>query len=404
MINWMTNVTKERIIREIRQILYNHPRYREDSQNVSVSYSFKERPQRGVIVNSTSGDQVRLSADNFMGQLSSFCMLTTVKEKPGTTLEWVRENFNVLEETSPDRNIFPSPPGVYFIDIKKLPDDARNVPGEFTVEPVLTIKNEPLILFSSSGDFEAQIPRENLYPGSVRLWLDNRKQLIRYTDYNIDEATGAVTFLQATPTGSNVHVDYRYTTGVQGPFFFHRDESNVDAIPGAVLAFGDRCQECDSQAIVITDERTHVAGIYGGKFEISFDLIAFVRNDAKDRDKLSDYLIHSILDIQGNLANEGLELISISPSGESAEIYNAEDDTYYYESNISFSLRVDWETWIPLPIVISRAELTSRDAEQEFGWLTGDAPEDLLQATSSLIGMDVLPVKTGKSLTYERIR
>jgi hypothetical protein len=331
-------------------------------------------------------------------------MLTWIKNKPGTTLEWVRENFNILEETSPDRNVFPSAPGVYFVDIKKLPDDARNVPGEFTVEPILTVKGEPLILFSSSGDFEAQIPRENLYPGSVRLWLDNRKQLIRYTDYDIDEASGAVTFLQATPTGSNVHADYRYTTGVQGPFFFHRDESNVDAIPGAVLAFGDRCQEGDSQAIVITDERTPVAQIYGGKYEISFDLIAFVRNDAKDRDKLSDYLIHSILDIQGNLVNEGLELISISPSGENAEIYNQESDEYYYESNISFSLRVDWETWIPLPIVISRAELTSRDAEQEFGWLSGDAPEDLLQATSSLVGMDVLPVKTGKSLTFERIR
>ena len=400
----MTNVTKKRIIREIRQILYNHPRYRDDSQNISNAYSFKERPQRGVIVNNTSSDQVRLSADNFMGVLSSFCMLTTIRDRPGTTLEWVRENFNILEETSPDRNVFPSAPGVYFIDVKKLPDEARSVPGEFTVEPVLTVSNEPLVMFTSSGVTEAQIPREDIYPGSVRLWLDGRKQLIRYTDYDVDEANGAVTFLQATPTGSFVHSDYRYKTGKQGPFYFNKNESNVDAIPGAVLAFGERCQEGDEQAIVVTNERVQVANIYGGKYEISFDLVAFVRNDAEDRDKLSDYLIHSILDIQGELANEGLEIISISSSGENAEIYNQTADEYYYESSISLSMRVDWETWIPLPIVISRAELTSSDAEKEFGWLSGDAPEDLLQATSSLIGMDVLPTKLGHALSFERIR
>ena len=78
MINWMTNATKKRIIREIRQILYDHPRYRADYQNVQNKYSFSERPQRGVIINSTSGDRVRLSADNYMGCLSSFCMLTWI--------------------------------------------------------------------------------------------------------------------------------------------------------------------------------------------------------------------------------------------------------------------------------------------------------------------------------------
>lgn len=404
MINWMTNVTKKRIIREIRQILYDHPRYRADHQNVVNKYSFKERPQRGVIVNSTSGDRVRLSADNYMGCLSSFCMLTWVHEKPGTTLEWVRENNNLLEQISPKRDVFPSPPGVYFIDIKKVPDEARTVPGEFTVEPVLTVSNEPIILFSSSGITEAQISRDNLYNGSVRLWLDGRKQLIRGVDYNVDEASGAITFLRPTPTGYAVHADYRYTTGVLGPYYFNRGESNVDAIPGAVLAFGDRCQECDTQAIVITDERTDVANVYGGKFEISFELIAFVKGDAEDREKLSDYIIHSILNIQNRLGYEGLELLDISPGGENEEIYNAEDDTYYYESSISLSIRVDWETWIPLPIVIERAELTSRDAEQMFGWMSGDTPDDLLQASSSFVGLDNIPVVVGKQIYFERMR
>jgi hypothetical protein len=402
MISWLTNATKKRVIREIRKILYDHPRYRQDHENVQNKYAFSQRPQRGVIVNSTSGDRVRLSADNYIGQLSSFVMLTTVEDKPGTSIEWVRENFNILEQTSPQRDVFPSPPGVYFIDIKEVPDEGKDTPGQFTVEPILTIHDEPLILFQTSADTEAQISREHLYPGSVRLWLDGRKQLIRRVDYEVNEESGAVTFLKTTPTGSAVHADYRYRTPTQGPYLFKQGESNESAIPGAVIAFGERAQIGDCMAIVVTDERTDVAKIYGGKYEISFDLIAFVRNDAEDREKLSDYIIHSFLDIQNRLGFEGLELLDISPGGENEEIYNATDNTYYYESNISLSLRVDWETHLPLPVVVSRVELTSREMEMQHGWLDGSAETDLLEQASSIL--ETLPVIIGKEVTFERIR
>ena len=91
--NFLTNPTKKRVIREIKRILYDHPRYRADSENVQNKFSFDERPQRGVIVNGTSADRVRLSADNYVGRLSSYVMLTNVENFPGTSLEWVRENY-----------------------------------------------------------------------------------------------------------------------------------------------------------------------------------------------------------------------------------------------------------------------------------------------------------------------
>jgi hypothetical protein len=334
-----------------------------------------------------------------MGRLQSFVMLSQVDGKPGTTIEWARENFNVLEELSQRRDVFPSPPGVYFIDVTTLPDDGRKVPGQFMVDPVLSAINEPLILFGSSGDTEAQLARDGIYPGSVRLWLGGRQMLVRGTDYEVDEATGAITFLKPTPTGYTVHADYRYGGGQQGPHYFQRDEFNIDAIPGVVLAFGDRCQEGDSMAVVVTDERTDVAEVYGGKFEVAFDLVAFVRNDAEDRERLSDYIVHSFLNIQNRLGFEGLELLDISPGGEDEEIYNEVDNTYYYDSSISLSLRVDWETWLALPVVVNRIELTSRQQEQEHGWLDGSAPADLLQAVLSFKG--IVPVQVGK--TFERI-
>lgn len=399
---WLINATKKRVIKELRKILYDHPRYRSDSENVTNKYSFEERPQRGIIVNSASADRVRLSADNYVGRLSSFCMLANVDNAPGTTIEWVRENFNVLERVSPKRDVFPTPSGVYNISVQSVPDEARKVSGTFTVEPVLTETNEPLITFVSSGDREAQISRGNLYPGSVRLWLDGRRGLVQGTDFEVDDKTGEVTFLKETPTGGVIYADYRYIMPAQGPFKYDREQVNLDAVPGVVIAFGDRPQECDKQCIVVTDERTDVAEVYGGKYEVSFELIVFAR-DAEDREKLSDYVVVKVLEIQNALGFEGLELIDIAPGGENEEVYNSDTDEYYYETTVSMSLRVDWEVYVPLPITISRAENTSREAEIEHGYLDGSYPLDLLRGTNPL-GAYGVGVAIGRDLSFERVR
>lgn len=399
---WLINATKKRVIREIRKILHDHPRYRADSENVVNKYSFEERPQRGVIVNSASADRVKLSADNYVGRLSSFVMLAPVENAPGTTLEWVRENFNVLEQVSPRRDVFPAPSGVYNITIKSVPDEARSTPGEFVVDPLLTETNEPLIRFSSSGDRDAQLSRGHIYPGSVRLWLDGRRGLVPGVDFVVDHDTGEVTFLRDTPTGGIIYADYRYVMPQQGPFQYSREQVHLDAIPGAILAFGDRPQDCDKQCVVVTEERTDVAEVYGGKYEVNFELTVFSR-DSEDREKLSDYITIKVLEIQNALGFEGLELLDISPGGESEEIYNAETDEYYYEMTLSLALRVDWEIHIPLPVTVSRAETTSQAAEQEHGYLDGSYPLDLLKHADQLGAIGV-NVAIGRDLTFERIR
>lgn len=402
MITWITNPTKKRVIRELRKILYDHPRYRGDSENVYNKYSFKSRPQRGIFVNSTSSDRVRLSADNYVGRHSSFCMLTQVENAPNTTIEWVRENSALLEKYSVKRDVFPSPPGVYFIEIQSVPNEPRSVPGFFTVNPVLTVTDEPLIVFSGPGDLEAQLSRDSVHPGSVRLWLEGTRPLLVDVDYSVDYASGAVTFLKVPPTGFTVFADYRYETGMQGPFPFFLEESNETAIPGVVLAFGDRAQECDRMAVVVTQDRTDVADVFGGKFETSFELVVFSR-DSEDREKMSDYVVAKILERQNDLGFDGLELLDVSPGGESEEVYNSDEDTYYYESPVALSLRVDWETRISLPTEIFRAETTSKGEEQTSGYLDGTVVSDLLKAGKPLDLLGV-PAVIGRDIGYERTR
>jgi len=396
----LTSATKKRVIREIKKILYDHPRYRADSENVQNKFAFTERPNRGVIINGTSADRVRLSADNYIGRHSSFVMLAPVENYPGTALEWVIENVNELAKISRKRDVFPSAPGVYRMKITDLPDEAHNTPGHFTIDPILTIHNEPLIVFQSSADQDAQLSHDNIYLGSLRLWIDNRIALIPNVDYSIDYPSGSVTFLTPTVSGDTVTADYRYATPTLGPFPFYREQPDIDAIPGAVLAFGDRAQQFDQMDIVVTDERVYTMNVYGGKFEVNFELIAFTK-DSDDREKMSDYIIAKVLEIQNILGFEGIELLDISPGGEGEEVYNAETDDYFYDSTISLSFRVDWEIYVPLPVVMQRSEFTSIQAEQQYGHMSSSYPLDLIeQGNPATIGG--IPVIIGKDITYER--
>jgi hypothetical protein len=412
-INWLTAATKRRVIEELRKILYDHPKYREDSQNVLNKYSFKERPSRGIIVMNTSADHVRLSSSNYIGRLSSFCMLTPFRNAPGTTLEWVRENFPVLEQYSPDRTVFPTPPGVYIVQVKSLPDPASGMPGKFTVLPHLTVNNEQLLLLSMFGGvencqgtglsvvgYEAQLSNGPLYPGALRLWLYGRRPLLADVDYVVDD-DGLITFLKQLPDDATVYADYRYVLPEQGPYDFNYESVNVDAIPGTILAFGDRAQDCDRMAVVITEDRVHVADIYGGKFEVHFDLTVFAR-DPEDREKMSDYVVIKVLELQNAIGFEGLELLDISPGGESEEAYNAETDEYYYESSISMTLRVDWAIHVPLPVQNFRIEMTSKSEEQQRGFADGTYTLDMLNMGEP-IDVAGVSITIGKGLSYSRV-
>ena len=404
--SWLSNALKQRIITELKNILISHPKYKEDAENVQVKYAFTQRPQRGIIVDNTSADRVKLSSDNYIGRLSSFVMLAPVKNCPGTSLEWVRENFSILEGVSPDRNVFPTPSGVYIITIQELPDDAHQIPGKFVVDPIITVMNEPLLIFSSSAFQNAQLSQTDVYPGSLRLSLNNRRVLVNGVDYSVNyTAENNITeiiFLQPTPAGDSVYANYRHKLPIQGPYDFYRDWTDVASIPGAVLAFGDRVQKNDEMAIVTTSNRTEVAEVYGGKFEVTFSLIVFAR-DSIDREKMSDYVVEKMLERQNVLGFEGLELLDINPGSETEEVYNSEEDTYFYENSVTLSMRVDWETWVPLPIVINRVDLTSEQMANTKGFLSESTTYDLLHVATQA-GINGLPVRLGKVLTYESLR
>lgn len=338
-----------------------------------------------------------------MGRLSSFLMQVPVKNCRGHSLEWVMENKALLEKYSPKREVFPTPAGVYLLEIVRMPDVARGVPGQFVLDPVLTVPDEPLITFSSTSGQTGQLSRDNIYPGAVRLWLEGRRPLLLGTDFTVDYATGEVTFLRPTPVGMTVIADYRYKVDRQGPFDFMPETADYRAIPGGILAFGDRAELGDKTAIVVGTGRSEVAEVYGGKFEVSFELLVFSR-DPDDREKLHDYVVTSILERQNSMGYDGFELVDVSPGAEAEEVYDQNLDDYYYDGTVSVTYRVDWETYVPLPVEVYRAEVSSKAAELEHGYLDGTVPADLLRAQAMAGDLSGVPTFLGKRISYERIR
>ena len=398
MITWLSNSTKKRVIKEIKEILSEHPKYRDDSNNVQNKYSFEERPARGVIVEGTSGDRVVLSADNYMGRLKSFAMLTSVDGCPNTTVEWVRENESLLSKINASGQVFPTAPGAYYFEVTGLPDEPKNLPGFVSIQPILTVFNEELIVLDYEGYGEAQLAHEHVEPKSVRIWIENRRPLVEGEDFQVDYDSGLISFLKERPPNQRITSDYRYRIAKVESLPFHKEQFDVNMIPGAVIAFGDRCQLNDRFAVVVTDERTDVADVFGGKFEMNFDLLAFSK-DAEDREKLSDYIVMKILDRQNVLGFEGFELTNLTPGGENEDVFNPETDEYFYDSSISLGFRVDWFIYRPLPAVIWRAEITSKRQEESVGNMSPISEVDSVIVDPTGNSM----YSIGKNYSFERM-
>lgn len=382
MINWMTHHTKRRFMAELKSMLQNHPRYVEDVQNVVNKFGYKERASRGIIINSTSAERVRLSADNYIGRQKSFVVMSPYRNSKGTSIEFVNENMPALEAINPNRNVFPTPPGFFVISIDSLPNDGTGEPGYFTLKQYLSAEDPSLLTFNDSRDFIAYLSHQNIYPGSVQIYFDDRIRLIPDVDYTVDYGTSEIRFLKDTPTGYTVSAKYRHGYGEDRKLEFHRNAYQTEIVPGVVLAFGDRATIGDQVSIRINESRVETADVYGGKFEVNLELLTYSK-DASDREQLVDYVTTSILGRQMALIDSGIELMEVSPGSDAEETFNPETDEYYYEQSISVQLRVDWMIMIPLMLDNVDIEMTSAEMDRTRGHLDGTYTYDLLKAIES---------------------
>ena len=391
----LTSALKRRMILELRKYWASHPKFSDIVDNIQGKYSFKERPQHGIIVKTGSASKVNLAADNFQGTVWSHCTLTLIDNYAGTAIEWVREDPFAIKKYGR----FPTKAGIYYIELTE--DD------EFYVDPLLDVYRERL---SRLSDTQFQLINKPL-DGTLRIYeMPSNQVLYSTTNYTYDSDTNIVTLSEPLPDQLSLSADYRYPIESRGPFKIKPNFANRTAIEGCILAFGRRCKKGDRMAVVVSPYREPVALEYGGRWELSIDFDIIAR-DVYAQQEISDSTVMYLWAISRSyLVREGINVTDVSLGGESEEAYDQTGDDYYYMSNFSMSVETDWAVYVPLTAQIRRVIPEALTEDQRA---KGMSDEELATETLETrlrvveeLGLRELsdPYFKGKGVNFETIK
>jgi len=400
----LTGALKRRFIEELRRYWSYHPKYRNDlPNNIQGKFSFKERPQHGIIVKTGSGSRVDLSADNYLGVIESYCLLTRVNNKPGFSIEWIREDAVAIQN---NQGYFPSAPGVYYIDVQE------ETPGSlvFYVDPLLDVSHEPVAMSSPTTGQLAHPP----LAGTTRIYeMPSGFKYVEGANYTLDrnlagELTGGLTLMQPLTGGRWLQADYRYPIESRGPYPLVEMHANNAAIPGVVLAFGRRAQAGDQMAVMVHDIRRPAYMEYGGKWDLTIEFDVMSR-DVYAQQEISDSTIMYIWGVlRSHLSHQGIEISDVSMGGESEEVYDENGDDYFYNSNFSVTAQTSWSIHVPLDNWLRSVVPLTADQAAAIAALPDDqlpGHDGNIQAMESL-GIQAIsdPFWSGRDGTFEMVR
>lgn len=407
MFNALTETIKKRMILELRRFWQYDPNYGDIVKHIQGKYSFRERPQQGIVIKGSSATPVQLSADNFQGWVHSYVYLQKVQNFPGLSIEWVREDGRAVQVNN---GVFPSPRGVYYIAVEQEEVVIGGQPQErlvFYVDPLYEVIDENP---TQTGPLTFQMAHVPAHPGSLRVYeLPGNLQLYDGTNFTVNNTTGLLTLVNPLPTGVHLSIDYKYIGETSGPYVIQENYSNVKAIPGVVLAFGRRVKAGDRMAVVISDRRNVVAQEFGGRWEINLDIDVMARDVVAQGEIVDRTLLYLWGVARNRLSSEGIEITQVNFTGESEEIYDEDGDDYFYNGSLTVTLQSDWAIHVPLDPAISRVSPQSVTQAQAAASMT-DA-ELIASEEQNLLAVQDLrllslrdPFFVGRSQTYEVIK
>ena len=405
----LTEALKRRMIQEIRYFWSKDPQYKDSLvPNIQGRYSFEERPQQAIIMKGQSASPFQLSADHFQGTIVSYCYLTKVYGQRGTSIEWVRENGTAIQANG---GAFPSPPGVYYIEVRAEEVNVRGVPEErlvFYVDPLLEVIDQRATMLTP---LLYEVAAQSFHPGSLRVY-EMPGNILYYdgVNYTADPTTGQITLAKPLANGTYLSVDYRYAGTSTGPFPLPENGANVDAIPGVVLAFGRRAYAGDIMVVVVSDRREEVAKEFGGRWEMSLDFDIMARDVYAQGEITDRTLMYLYTEARERLSMEGIEITQASMGGEAEEVYDENGDDYFYTASISLSVMTDWAIHVPLGRTVTRVETNTVSETEMVSGLTDDQLVEMgsptgPQYTADLGLQDIRdPWFRDRTKTYDLIR
>lgn len=347
---FLTQQIQRVFIEELRNYWSYHPRYQDIVDHIEGKYSFRERPQYGIVLKNSSGNQVQLAADNFQGHVDSYIYLANVEGKPGLSIEWVKENSIAIQNNG---GIFPSPPGIYYVDFC----DANGNPTDkaFYLDPLLEVIDETVLKIN---DTQYQLQNGAFLAGTLRLYrMPGNIQLYEGTNYDVDASTGEITLLDDLVSEEDfISADYKVPGETTGPWEVMEERALTEPIPGAILAFGRRVTAGDRLAVVVQSKRSISAMEYGGRWDLTLDIDVIARDPLAQREILDQTALYLWATARPRLSTAGIEILSISMGGETEEVYDDNADDWYYNASFSLQLQTDWSIHVPLGVCIRGVE------------------------------------------------
>ncbi len=372
---------KRRILQELKDSFARHPVYSKIVPYIENKYVFEERPPYGIVLKGTSINKTQLAADNYIGTVVSHVMLATFGQ-PVYPLEWIREDHSAVRANG---GRFPTAPGVYYLRIEEAPTNPQQ-PGKFIIDPLLTVTDE-VASFRPTDDprvfYLQHMPVDNTF----RLWLNRSVFLREGLDFTRDQ--DRVTLTDSPAKGQVFSSDYRYAVPRIGPVDFYWNTSDQTTLPGVVLAFGKRAATGNTVGVVVYPNRVDAAQAYGGRIDANFDL-TILAQDPIQMEEIADHAMMVFLqERRSTLGFEGIEVVDVSLTGESEDVYDEAGDTYYYQVGLSLQVQADWEVHYPLPLTISR--------------VSQEEPRGIKPLAGNSLYFAAHPVIVGRNSDFERI-
>jgi hypothetical protein len=333
----VSNALKKRLTLIFQDILAKHPIF--EKAKVYTKFPKDERPKYAVIVRSSSGITQKLALDNFVTVHRGHCTLANLKGVPGESIEWVRDDQKNLDKISA--------PGYYITKITG--HDASSNKFQFTIDPFLIVNDEKLSIQTINSNDGAILLNLPINPNSEMLFSESHRfQFKRNIDYTIDYTTGQVIFTEpVNGIYTPISADYQVLSTQLGPFTTEYYTIDNDAIPGIILAFGDRLKVGDEQVVVVTKTDEPIAKVFGGRWIMDFEIIGLAQ-DPDQQERLVDYVTTSLwAEYQETLTNEGIALHDFSLTGEAEDLEIEIPEEYNFTGGITFTMETDWEVYVP---------------------------------------------------------
>jgi hypothetical protein len=362
----VSNATKKRLCQIFQDIVSKHPIF--EKTKVYTKFPQEERPKTAIVIRSVSGGSQKLGLDNFVAIQRGYCTLANLKGVYGNSIEWVKDDQEHLDKLSPA--------GFYIVKIISHEPNTNNF--NFTIDPYLICDNEELNITFIKNKEGAILKNTPVNPNSEIVFSQaNQFEFKRDIDYKIDYSLGEILFEESVKKYEPITVDYQVLSKQLGPFTTEYYSANNIAIPGIVIAFGDRLKVNDEQVVVVESRDRPVAKVYGGRWLLDFDIVV-IAQDPDQQERLIDFVTTSLwADYQDTLANEGIAIRDFTLSGEAEDLEVEISEEYSFSGGIAFSCEIDWELHVPMISEVRRINIGygEEDYKNSIDYLTEEKYE-----------------------------